>query len=168
VSARKLKNYANSNYTCLSSIPSSSTSSLQAGDIIASDGHVVMVDQVGDDPWGLRRAATASDCNEQILSSDGFDFIITHSTPWKKGLGINRSIARDYLKTYETFKSGLTKYAVAFCNARFHAKVPKPSIEEVNIVRHLGTTECLAPNPIGLRYEACIQNCALDEDIPTI
>ena len=34
---------------------------LSAGDIIATSGHVVIVDQVGEDPFGIANVSTAAD-----------------------------------------------------------------------------------------------------------
>jgi hypothetical protein len=128
-----------------------------------------MIDQAGEDPLGLSRAISGADCNEQKLNSEGFDFVITHSTPWKEGVGINRSIVRDYLRNSETFQMGLVKYAIAFCKSKFQVKSSgNTTISEITVVRHNGTAECLAPKAIGLRYESCVQKCSLANPIPTL
>lgn len=168
VSARMFKNPIKNGLTCFNPIGINPVNSLHAGDIIASQGHVVMIDQVGEDALGLKRATSATDCNEHILSSEGYDFIITHSSPWKDGIGINRSVVRDYLQSSETIQKGLVKYAIAFCKAKFHVKSAKaPQISEIAIIRHKATPDCLAPKPIGLKYESCVQDCSLANPIPT-
>ncbi len=169
ISARMFKDPTSNGLICFKPLGINRLNSIQAGDIIASQGHIVMVELAGEDPLGLIRAKTGSECNEQTLNSEGFDFVITHSTPWKEGIGINRSIARDYLRNSETFQKGLVKYAIAFCKAKFQAKSSgDTTISEVTVVRHNGTADCLAPKAIGLRYEACVQQCPLTSPIPSL
>lgn len=169
ISASMFKDPVNNGLTCFAPMTFTATNDLRAGDIIAAKGHVIMVDQIGTDPLGLRRAQSAADCNDKILTPQGFDFVLTHSSPWKEGVGINRSQAKDYIPTYETFAVGLTKYAVALCQSRFQgftqAAMPIP---EISVVRHKGTPECLTTKPIGLRYEGCISQCSFTDAIETI
>lgn len=168
VSARMFKNPSRNGLSCFNSIIINDQNSLEAGDIIASDGHVVMIDQVGADAFGLERAQNLSDCNEKKLNSNGFDFIIAHSSPWKNGIGINRAVAKDYLPSSINIQKGLVKYAVAFCKSRFSIQQNSEkilTITEVNVIRHNGMPDCIAPKPIALRYESCIQECPLDRPI---
>lgn len=166
VSARMFKDPSNNGLTCFGSISINRNNNLRAGDIIASGGHVVMVDQVGADPFGLSRAKSLDDCTASNLSSDGFDFVISHSSPWKDGVGINRSHARDYLPSSDTFRTGLVSFAVAFCKSHYQTttKVAAP-VGDINIVRHRGTPECLTSNTVNLRYESCVAQCPLEDPI---
>jgi hypothetical protein len=128
-----------------------------------------MVDDVGPDPFGIGRARNLNECNEQVLNYRGFDFVISHSSPWKEGVGINRSRVKDYLVSSDGFARGLQRYAVAFCKSRFqnNAKV-KVNNTEVNIIRHRGTPECLTTEAIALRNESCIASCPIEQPAPIL
>lgn len=169
-SARMFKNPSKNGMTCFDSVVDIKTTTIQPGDIIASDGHIVMVDRVGDDPLGLKRAKNAMDCNPKILTSNGFDFVVSQSTPWKNGMGIQQSVAKDYLMSSTTFQKGLVQLAQYFCQQRFKTAnttainiepslAAKPDLSGIDVIRHKGTTECLATKPIALSYESCVDNC---------
>ncbi len=142
---------------CLEKISVTATSSIAAGDIAAINGHVVMIDAVGEDPFGLRNIASATDCNSTKLTITNFDFVIAQSSPSKSGIGINRYQARDYLKESSTFKTGLTAYAVAACRAKFGLS-PNLSSPSLSVVRHKRTPECLATALVA-QNESCVADC---------
>ncbi len=169
-SARMFKNPSKNGMTCFDSVVDIKATTIQPGDIIASDGHIVMVDRVGDDPLGLKRAKKATECNPTVLTSNGFDFTVSQSSPWKNGMGIQQSVAKDYLKSSTTFQKGLVQLAQYFCQESFKTKktmainiesslVTKPDLGGIDVIRHKGTTECLTAKPIELSYESCVDNC---------
>ena len=167
ISAKMYKNAKKNGLTCFEDVlaapPKIDETYLAPGDIIASTGHVVMVDEIGKDPLGLHRASTLADCNDTKLNSSGFDFIVTHSSPWKGGVGINRAQARAYLEDSSAMKKGLTAFAIAQCKKLFDPKSPSTwSHTDINIVRHNGTPECLSPKRIRFNHESCIASCNLD------
>ncbi|MEY4617037.1 MAG: hypothetical protein RJB66_1997 [Pseudomonadota bacterium] len=169
ISARMFKDPKNNGLSCFTPITIDPTNSLKAGDIIASNGHVVMVDQVGEDPFGLRRAGSINDCHQDILTTSGFDFIITHSSPWKEGVGINRSKVSDYLPSSENFSAGLINYAIAICKAQFNTTPnPIPDTNDVKIVRHKDSPECLTTKALALRHESCVAECPFDGSIESL
>lgn len=149
----------NNGLSCLKKITVMPSESLKAGDIIAVVGHVFLVDRVGADPFGISKAATVNDCSK--LVSDNFDFVITQSSNSKNGIGINSFEARDYLKTSTKFKSGLEKYAYYSCLAKFNQKTYTPSLGNLSVVRHKGTSECMAPR-VKLVKEECVAQCQFD------
>jgi hypothetical protein len=169
ISARMFKDPINNGLACFSPIALDPNNALKAGDIIASNGHVVMVDQVGDDPFGLRRANSIADCNGSILNTEGFNFIITHSSPWKEGVGINRSKVSEYLPSSESFSVGLINYAIAICKIQFNDPSQNiPLSNEVRIVRHKETPDCLTAQSISLRHESCVNQCDIDRTIESL
>ena len=145
------------NMRCLQKITVTKTTSVQAGDIVAIDGHVVMIDEVGADPFGLKKITKAGDCTAAKLSSKNFDFVIAQSSPSKKGIGINRFEARDYLDESATIRKGLTAYAVAACRASFGV-TPNLKSPTLSVVRHKHTAECKMP-ALQLAHEDCIESC---------
>ncbi len=142
---------------CLDKITVSKTQSLIAGDIAAINGHVVMIDYVGPDPFGLSTVTSSADCVAAKLPYSKFDFVIAQSSPVKAGIGINRYQARDYFKESATYRDGLTRYAVAACRAKFglSATVDTTSL---SVVRHRKTAECKAPALQEAREE-CVDSC---------
>ncbi|WP_413294005.1 hypothetical protein ACLSU7_02625 [Bdellovibrio sp. HCB185ZH] len=143
--------------TCLSKITVTPSMSLKAGDIVAVPGHVIIIDRVGADPFGINTAQTVSDCSK--ITSDVFDFTVAQSSPSKEGVGINHSIAKDYLPTSEKMKAGLQKYAYYACLAKFNAKNYTPSLGTLSVVRHKGTSAC-TDKRVVLARESCIQSCS--------
>jgi hypothetical protein len=140
---------------CMAKIAITSTQTLQPGDVIATTGHVIMVDTVGADPFGIAKAKTASDCSK--LTYGGFDFSVTQSSPSKGSIGINRYVAKDYLATSGTMASGLTAYAQALCRTKFGlaASLNSPNM---SVVRHKKTPECRMPE-FTLTGQECVSAC---------
>ena len=145
------------NMKCLQKISVTKTASIAAGDIVAINGHVVMIDEVGADPFGLKKITKSADCTTAKLSAKNFDFVIAQSSPSKSGIGINRFAARDYLDTSTTIKLGLQAYAVAACRAQYGlaANLNSPSL---SVVRHKRTAECKMA-PLELAKQECTDSC---------
>jgi hypothetical protein len=143
--------------TCFDKISVTPYESVKAGDIIAVPGHVLIIDKVGLDPFGLEKIKNENECSN--ISSEMFDFAVVQSSPSKGGVGINYYEAKSYLKTSLKMKVGLEKYAFYACQARFSKKTFVPNLGSLSVVRHLGTSECFAPR-IALQREACIQTCS--------
>ncbi|WP_413581493.1 hypothetical protein [Bdellovibrio sp. HCB288] len=143
--------------TCLNKISVTPDMSLKAGDIVAVPGHVLLVDKVGADPFGIANARTTSDCSK--ITSESFDFSVAQSSPSKEGVGINHSVAKDYLPTSEKMKAGLEKYAYYACLAKINSKSYTPNLGTLSVVRHKGTTACMDKR-VSLSQESCIQSCS--------
>lgn len=143
--------------TCLNKISVSATTTMKAGDIVAVYGHVLLIDKVGADPFGISTVKTEADCSK--LTSDRFDFVVAQSAPSKGGIGINYYEARNYLPTSAKMKTGLEKYAYYTCLAKFNGKTYTPNIGTLSVVRHKGTPDCMAPR-VTLARESCIQSCS--------
>lgn len=146
----------NNGMTCLKKIAVSATASLMAGDIVAVRGHVILVNKVGEDPFGIHGAKTPQDC--ETLTSKNFDFVIAQSSPSVGGVGINHFEAREYLPTSLKMNDGLQKYAYYACLAKINNKTYTPNLGTLSVIRHKGTAECMAPR-VNLVREECIQSC---------
>jgi hypothetical protein len=142
---------------CLDKISVSKSISILPGDIIAINGHVVMIDAIGADPFGLNKITQSSDCTSAKLPYTSFDFTIAQSAPVKEGMGINRYSAKDYLATSNTFRTGVTNYAVAACKAKFGVS-STVSTTSLAIVRHRKTADCMTA-PLQENKEDCITSC---------
>lgn len=142
---------------CLNKISVSAAQSILPGDIVAINGHVVMIDTVGADPFGLGKITQLSDCTAAKLPVSRFDFGIAQSAPVKNGIGINRYKASEYVATSSTFTAGLQAYAVAACKAKFggSAAINSPNL---SVVRHAKTPECMT-EPLQLNNDDCISSC---------
>jgi hypothetical protein len=143
--------------TCLQKITVTPNQNLKAGDIAAIQGHVVMVDSVGADPFGIRNASSAADCAN--LSAKNFDFVIIQSSNSKEGIGINRFKASEYLADTNTLRVGFERYAYYSCLAKFNDRNYTPNLGTTSVIRHKLTSECMGTR-IALTQESCIQDCA--------
>ncbi|MEN0058549.1 MAG: hypothetical protein AAGB31_06920 [Bdellovibrio sp.] len=146
----------NNGLTCLNKISVTATQSLKAGDIVAVYGHVVLIDKVGADPFGINSARTEADCSK--LSASNYDFVVSQSSPSKSGIGINYFEARDYVPTSSKIQTGLERYAYYSCLAKVNNKTYTPNVGTLSVVRHKGTSDCVAPR-VKLNKESCIQSC---------
>ncbi len=157
IGSRAFKEPQSNGLRCLQKIKVSKTTSIKAGDVVAINGHVVMIDHVGSDPFGLGKIKSIADCTSANLPSSDFDFVIAQSSPSKSGIGINRYQARDYLKESSTYKTGLTNYAVAACKAKFGTTV---AIDTTNlsVTRHKKTPECMA-EALVIDKQDCVDSC---------
>ncbi len=147
----------NNGLTCLAKISVTPTSTMKAGDIVAVQGHVILIDKVGADPFGIAGAKTEKDC--AALTAAGFDFIVAQSSPSVGAVGINRFEAKDYLPTSSKMNAGLQKYAYYTCLAKVNNKTYTPNLGTLSVVRHKGTADCVAPR-VTLAHESCIQSCS--------
>jgi len=157
IGSRAFKEPQANGLRCLAKITVGKNASIEAGDVAAINGHVVMIDEVGADPFGINKITSAADCVAAKLPFVNFDFVIAQSSPSKGGIGINRYQARDYLKESTTYRDGLTRYAVAACRAKFglSATVDTTSL---SVVRHKKTGECKA-SALVANKEECVDSC---------
>lgn len=155
--SRDFINPKKSGWTCYDAVSVNAATSIKPGDIAAVVGHVVMVDTVGSDPFGLSKVKSASGCSS--LSSRNFDFSVIQSSPSKNSIGINRYAARDYLPESAKISTMFMAYAKAACQARFDAKARAPNTAEFGIIRHKATSKCLAP-ALTLVGGSCVDQCS--------
>lgn len=143
--------------TCFNRITLDGPQSVQDGDIMAVQGHVVILDHVGADPWGMAQVKTVSECSQ--LTYKNFDFTVLQSSPSKNSIGINRYKASDYLAESEKMRNGFEKYARQNCINFLTKKKTKPRYTDVSIIRHKMTSECLAPTLVDFQNQSCVASC---------
>jgi hypothetical protein len=158
ISATSFIEPTRSGYTCMEKIAVSANDTLKAGDVVAVHGHIVIIDTVGSDPFGIKDVKTAASCS--ALNVKDLDFVVAQSNPSKAGLGINRFEAKEYARSGEggKMKDAFMAYAKAACLAKFSGKVVTPSVGTSSIVRHKLTPECMGTR-IALSQQACVQSC---------
>jgi hypothetical protein len=142
---------------CFDHVKMAPGSGLKAGDIAASTGHIIMVDEVGADPFALAGIRNASECTPANIDSNKFNFVISQSSPSKGGIGINRMQARDYFKEANTYRNGFVQFAVAACKAKFGESIA-PKVSSLSLVRHKKTAACTT-TPFTLQKESCLYLC---------
>lgn len=152
----KFINAKNSGFTCFNNATMTPTTSLQPGDIVGVNGHVVIVDTVGADPFGLKRLSSANDCSS--LSTTYFDFTVSQSSPSKGGIGLNKYIAKDYLRESTKMTAAFMGFAKAACQAYFTGKNVATPSSDYGVLRHNGAADCLSPR-IQMAYQSCVSQC---------
>jgi hypothetical protein len=134
---------------------------LAPGDVILWRGHVVLVDSVGADPFGLKGISNISQC--ESLSPQRFNFTISQSSPYKGSLGLQRSIAADYFSSLGADSLGrkaVMAYARAACRAGFIGKPIDPQEKgSFVLLRHSGAPNCRTAEPIALEKSTCVAAC---------
>ncbi len=142
--------------SCLAKITVTSKSDLKAGDIVAVPGHVLMVDTIGADPFGLNDVKTVEGC-ARVAAKD-FDFVVIQSSPSKNAVGMNRFQAKDYLPTSDKMRVTLEKYAYYSCLARVNNKSYTPNLGTGSVIRHSLVPTCMGSR-IKMTQEACVESC---------
>lgn len=142
--------------SCMAKITVTPKTDLKAGDIVAVPGHVLMIDSVGSDPFGLNGIKTAEAC--KAVEAKNFDFVVIQSSPSKNATGINRYQAKDYLYESDKMRNTLEKYAYYACLAKVNSKNYTPSLGTGSVIRHSLSSSCMGTR-IKLTQESCIQSC---------
>ena len=150
-------NPASYGYSCFNNILVDKDFEMTAGDIISTPGHILMIDEVGDDPLGIADISRVEDCRDGVIKTDKFNFLISQSSPSKGAIGMNRILASTYMKEASTYRTGFMNYAVAACKAKFGVKV---AVDHSSFwwLRHKKTPEC-RQNEINLEKQECIASC---------
>lgn len=154
VSSWMLKDPEGSRLNCLQKITARDNYPLRTGDIISAKGHVVIVDRMTKDPFGLSHARSAQDCNN--ISLNQFQFSIIQSTSEFNGMGINRIHIRD--TAHPELTSGLIQYASNVCYRKLGISNFK-STNDITISRHTLDLQCTEKEWYLVRQE-CIQGCS--------
>lgn len=160
ISSTMLSNPSANGLDCLERVSFSEQESLREGDIISKPGHTVSVYSVGADPFGISGITKLSDCVSSKMSSSRYDFTVVQSAPIKNGIGVNRISGTDYVKLQSSWAAGFTFYALKACRAKFGTISSAASSDKFAIVRHKGTSNCVA-EPLVLTGESCASNCSL-------
>ena len=157
ISSSMLMNPASNGLSCLAPVTFTAGKNIQSGDILAVNGHVVILDVTGSDPFGLARASSVSQCTSSVLTHSGFDFDVLQSSPIKGGTGLDRMRAKDYLGSSSKMLSTMSGYAISACKVKF-GQAPGSAPSSGRVVRHKRTPECL-DKPVPIARESCVQSC---------
>jgi hypothetical protein len=161
VSAKMFKDPQKNGLKCFYPITVSADKNLMGGEVAASSGHVVMLDDIGSDPFGIKNIKSLSDCNSTNVSYRHFNFSILQSSPYKNAIGIGKAKAAAYLAESASMRAGFEKYAIAACQTQF-GKSQTPKSSDVTIIRHEGSPACINLDYIALNREACVSSCRLN------
>lgn len=146
----------NSGFTCFENVTVTPKQSILSGDIVGVNGHVVIVDRIGHDPFGLTSINKVSDCAN--LNYKNFDIDVAQSSPSKNGIGINKFKLSDYLDETTKMRVAFVDMAEQSCLAKFQNKNLKPKNSAWGFLRHKATPECQAPR-VSLGGESCAKSC---------
>jgi len=153
--ARSYMDPDNSGLTCLSKV-TSTQNQFDSGTLIATAGHILMVDDVSTDPLGITRASSIAQC--QTLNASHFNFTVIQSSNSKNGVGINRFEASDYFQSDNSMTSAMIEYQRAHCQAQFSGPQAFNNAR-LSIVRHRKEDQrCLSPR-VKLAGESCVNRC---------
>ncbi|MES2801434.1 MAG: hypothetical protein V4654_02995 [Bdellovibrionota bacterium] len=152
----KFINAKSSGFTCFNNVTATPSTSILPGDIVGVSGHVVIVDKIGADPFALKRLKSATECNS--MSTSYWDFSVSQSSPSKGGIGLNKYIAKDYLRESTKMTTAFMGIAKAACQAYFGGKSVATPSSSYGILRHNGTASCYSPR-IQMAYQSCVSQC---------
>lgn len=163
-SSYKFMDPAASGFTCYKNVSVSKQASLQPGDIAAVSGHILTVDTIGADPFGIKRLSSVAECSS--LNTKYFDFTIAQSSSSKNGIGIHKYLAKDYLNEVDPATEGSVRkmktlflaVGQAACKAYFQNTTSTPKSSAWGLIRHKGTSECLAPK-MQIAGQSCVSSC---------
>lgn len=158
VPARMYMNPQKNGLTCFNHVVFSRTRSLRPGDILASSGHVLVINDVGADPFGIQRITREADCKAENIDIARFDFTVLHSSPVKGGIGINHMQGSHYLAEGGSMANAMIQHAVSACLAKVRNTTITSRSSPASLVHHLGTAEC-RDRPIPLTREECLTSC---------
>lgn len=153
--ARMYIDASSNGFTCLEKAKMGKSLDLQAGDIVATQTHVVMIESVGRDPLAIHKY---KDCSQ--ISYKDFSFVIAQSSPEQNAIGINKYDIVEYLaqKGSDPILPGFVAYAQAACRA-YRAGVDVAAGDRTfGIVRHKQTPDCLQ-SEIALEGFSCVRDC---------
>jgi hypothetical protein len=167
---------AKSGKGCFNSVKLDQAPTLKPGDVLSWDGHVVMIESAGIDPFGLSGITSPSDCKTQISPSK-FNFNIIQSGGDLGGIGMSRVKGDSYFSNinHTEIAASLMKIVERACFLKFGDTQPtkgrsKPRPLKVDaassklaFIRHVGSAkpECVIPENrrFKLNREECIEGC---------
>jgi hypothetical protein len=157
--AAKFMRPKSSGLTCFNPISFNAGTTIRPGDILASGGHIMIIDTVGNDPFGIANITKESDCIASKMSSDRFEMTFLQSGSAKGGLGLSRMRPEGFLpEDEEPMDKAMKEYAAAACKARLRGKTVTITPSTGALVRHSGSSDCLGTK-VRLVHEDCVASC---------
>lgn len=146
--------------SCFADVPISNGVSIMPGDIISySNNHVIMIDEVGDDPLGIKKySADGRNCND--IHYRDFDFTYMHSGSIGN-YGPARVSSKYHQRVPGTIFKTLRVKAIEACRAiKSGAAAAKISQGNFGVIRHRGNAvDGCVGNPKPLEGEQCVASC---------
>ena len=141
---------------CFRTIDGSYTHPLLSGDVIASLGHVLIVDQISKDPLGLSKITSPSHCAVSKISLENLNFSVIQSSASFNGIGINRVHIRRMEQ--KSLIQGLKSYVSHLCYKKFNQNRKKE--HGITLLRHTLSKEC-QENEMYLEKQNCLSHCSI-------
>ncbi len=141
---------------CIEDIVATPNENLMPGDIVAMDGHVLMIYKVGGDPLAISSIKTREQCAN--IPTQNFDFQVLQSSASKGGIGVNVFEGSDYINSITILKKGFTAMAQQSCYSKFDQKKYKFKVSGFSLVRHKKTAACQS-RPIEFEKSSCVESC---------
>lgn len=145
--------------SCLAKIKAGKDQNPKAGDILASGGHIFIIDWVGSDPLGVEGKSSNTQCD--TITHNDFDFTLMQSSPSKGAIGLNRMNAIDYLSESTSMKEAMISFARTHCKQKLAGNVMTPNHPKASLIRHKKTPECIQEDRIRLAGESCMDSCRI-------
>ncbi len=148
--------------SCLAAPKLNVDNPLEVGDILNVKGsHVVLVDELGSDPLGIKMAKTIQECDD--ITSDDFTFAIIQSAS-AHSIGLQRSFASAYFKrSGNYFRTNMELVASKVCKAKFQQKdfwqMSNSSSNKFSLTRmDVKKSGCLG-KPVKIVQRECFNEC---------
>ena len=153
-----LKEPKRKNFSCLIKQNITSENPIQPGDIITSNGHVIIIDEVRTDPFSLNSITNFEQCHFQQMRDEQFQFSIIQSSAINNAVGINRMKFSESAFFMGSLKTGLQKTASRICYKKF-GQIRHQNISEISVLRHnVHEPKCRQPE-IHLKNQECLLFC---------
>ena len=158
VSSWLLKKPKIKNFSCLKKQTLSDDNPLQPGDIISSNTHVIIVDEVDEDPFGIQSIRQSSGCHSKNIRDSRFQFRIIQSSSNNNAVGINRMDMSGAASRMRSIQRGLKRTASRLCYSRFGVQAHR-DIQEISILRHDSDNPKCREKEIHLKHQECLKFC---------
>lgn len=152
------KTAQSNNLSCLHKQDISFHNSIKSGDIIATNFHVFIIEDVGDDPFNLQSITSEDQCAVKNIQSEHFNLNIIQSSAHNNGVGINRMNIKD-LDPQGVILIGLKKIASKICYSRFNQIQESTQDKKISILRHDSDNPSCLDNEMYIEKQECLNSC---------
>ncbi len=153
--------------SCMKNVKYSMDRTLGVGDLInVANDHIIMIDEVSDDPLGIKKHVKNKSCDR--LSINDFDFTYIHSGAVNNSYGPSRVHSSEH--SGGTMFNNLRISAVGMCKKLLKNPKHQGVSTEVNHNRRFSISyhnssdaKCIDNNPVSLKNEECVEQCLQEE-----
>lgn len=150
--------------SCLPSATIEPTDIIRPGDIYNHSGsHVIMIDEIGEDPLAVERFAKIGQCND--ITVEDFNFTYLHSGAIKGSYGPSRVHVSTHGNGDDDMMSNLRSLAIKMCQSKVEGSNIRQKSNELfssrkfSIMRHDSEREDCYHEPVPLEGEECLKDC---------